>query len=91
TVTARFQDATTFEAQEVAQTYTFAELLAGDHAQLVKGAAVLAYVDALKAKRDATADAPPAIAAALAALDAADAALPGDVDLAEIRVVVEAL
>jgi len=91
TVTARFQDATTFEAREVTQTLTFAELFAGDQAQLLKGAAVFAYVEALEARRDEAADGDDKVAAALARLDAADAALPGDVDLAEIRTVVDAL
>jgi Ca-activated chloride channel family protein len=91
TVTAHFQDATTFEAREVSVTTTFAELLAGDAAQLRKGAAVFAYVEALKARRAGAVDVDAKIAAALASLDAADALLPGDVDLAEIRTVVEAL
>jgi Ca-activated chloride channel family protein len=91
TVTARFLDAITFEAREVTQTLTFGELLAGDQAQLVKGAAVLAYVEALEARRDADPEGDAKVAAALARLDEADAALPGDTDLAEIRTVVEAL
>ncbi len=91
TVTARFKDAVTFEQREVAQTLTFAELLAGDQAQLVKGAAILAYVDALQGRRDGLAGADEMVATALARLDAADAVLPGDADLAEIRSIVSAL
>jgi Ca-activated chloride channel homolog len=91
TVTAHFRDAVTFEEREVGQTLTFGELLAGDQAQLKKGAAILAYVDALTARRDAAEGADSLVTAALARLDEADAVLPGDADLAEIRSIVSAL
>ena len=88
TVTARFKHATTFEQQEVSVTTTFAELLAATDPQLLKGAAVMAYTDALKASQAGDAS---LVAPALAAVTAADQVLPGDADLAEIRGVLESL
>jgi Ca-activated chloride channel homolog len=93
TVVATWEDPWTFEKKQVSQTWTFAELIGADQALLLKGAAVLAYADALLIYRDvnsATAKAA-AIEAALDAIALAQLALPADKDLAEIRLVLETL
>ncbi|MBC8070057.1 MAG: VWA domain-containing protein [Deltaproteobacteria bacterium] len=92
-VTARFQLPLTGAVAEVAVETTFGELLAADDPLLRKGAAVFGYAEALKAwqgasqqdERDAL------VADALAELAVAEAALPGDAELAEIRSVLEAM
>ncbi len=89
TVTARFKDGTTFEAQEVTRTVTFGELLAHEDALLLKGAAVFSYAESLKAFRDE--DDAEALETALESVARAQEALPGDPDLVEIRTVLEAL
>jgi Ca-activated chloride channel family protein len=86
TVTARFKHATTFEQQEVIVTTSFGELLAVSDPQLLKGAAVMAYTDALKASQGGDGS---LVAPAMATVIAAEQALPGDEDLAEIRDVLE--
>lgn len=88
TVTTRWQDAVTFEQREIQATRKFSELLAEPSANLLKGAAIFAYAEGLKALQggDQTGK-----ARALEALALAEAALPGDPDLAEIRAVLEAL
>lgn len=81
TVTVSYTDAGTFEAREVSQTLTFGEMTAGDHALLLKGAAIFQYAESLKLIQqgdDGAAD------LADAALVAAQAANPEDADLAEI-------
>jgi len=88
TITTRFQDAVTFEQREVKETRSFSELLALPSANLLKGAAVYAYAEGLKAVRDGDQTGK---TLALEALALAEAALPGDKDLAEIRAVLEAL
>ncbi len=88
TVTARFRSAVTFEAQEVTTTITIGELLAQSDPQLLKGAAIFAYAEGLKLLRD-EGDAS-GIAEAMLALDRAEAVLPGDADLAEMRTVLDA-
>lgn len=88
TITTRFQDAVTFEQREVKETRSFSELLALPSANLLKGAAVFAYAEGLKAVRDGDQTGK---TLALEALALAEAALPGDKDLAEIRAVLEAL
>ena len=89
TVTVRYLDGVTFEQRETALTQTFGSLLDGDNTQLLKGAAIFEYAEGLKAYQQSadSADLEPAFAA----LDAADLALPGDEDLAEIRSVLQAL
>lgn len=93
TVAVQYMDPATFEVREETVTTTFAELLAADPAQLLKGAAVFAYAESLKSYKKAFGadESGPAIAEALSALAAAEAALPGDADLAEIRSVLESL
>ena len=88
TVTTRWQDAVTFEQREVQETRTFNELLAEPSANLLKGAAVFAYAEGLKAVQ---AEDWAGKTRALEALALAEDALPGDPDLAEIRAVLEAL
>lgn len=86
TVSVRYKDGATFEAKEMRTQVTFGELLATDDRLLWKGAAVLAYAEALQARAtDAAVD------TALSALVRAEQANPGDADLAEIRLVLEAL
>ncbi len=88
TVTTRYQDAVTFEEREVQETRKIGELLDAASSNLLKGAAVFAYAEGLKALRDGD---PTGRALALEAVALAEAALPGDQDLAEIRTVLEAL
>ncbi|MBC8067901.1 MAG: VWA domain-containing protein, partial [Deltaproteobacteria bacterium] len=93
TVTARFERVLGGEAEEVVVSTTFGELLAGDATQLRKGAAVFAYAEGLQAwkatidreERDAI------VGDIIAELERAETALPGDVDLAEIRRVLLAM
>ncbi|MGH1341790.1 MAG: vWA domain-containing protein [Nannocystales bacterium] len=89
TVTARFLNAVTFEAQEVTRTVTVGELLGQSDPQLLKGAAIFAYAEGLKLVRDEGDNT--GIAAALTALERAEDVLPGDADLAEMRSVLEAM
>ncbi len=89
TVTVSYLDGVTFEPREISVTRTFDELLAGENTQLLKGAAVFAYAEALEAERgdDALFD----LDEARDALLTAEAANSGDPDLAEIRSVLAAL
>ncbi|HGG56702.1 MAG TPA: VWA domain-containing protein, partial [Nannocystis exedens] len=89
-VTARFKDALTFEMHEVSATVTFGELLGVESPMVRKGAAIYAYVDALKAVRSNT-DVESALAEANERLNAASLLLPNDSDLAEISTVLDAL
>ncbi|MCA9691830.1 MAG: VWA domain-containing protein [Myxococcales bacterium] len=90
-VVARYKDAITFESASVEQTITFGDLLGVASPNLRKGAAVFAYAEALRARRDATADQADKLDEALDALKAAEDALAGDIELAEIRAVLESL
>ena len=89
TVTARFRDAVTFEAQEITQTLTLGELLGQTDPQLLKGAAVFAYAEGLKAFRDHGDNA--GLADAATAIERALEALPDDADLAEMSAVLDAV
>lgn len=89
TVTARFRNAVTFEAQEVTTTVTIGELLEQSDPQLLKGAAIFAYAEGLKMARDTGQKT--GVMEATAAIERAEAALPGDADLAELRSVLEAM
>lgn len=93
TVTARYQDAVSFEQREVVETRKIKEALQGASPTLLKGAAVYAYAEALKSWKlaEVGAQQTAALEPAFKALDVADAALPSDADLAEIRGVLEAL
>ncbi len=90
-VRVRYKDALSFEVREVEATLTFADAEDGASGNLLKGVAVFAYADALKAARDGDPEAEALIQEALANLDMADAALPEDPELAEIRAALEAL
>jgi len=85
-VTARYRDAKNFAAKETSETLLIGDALAESSPQLLKGAAVFQYAESLKIVRDGDeTERAIAIAVALTAIDAADTALPGDADLAEIR------
>lgn len=92
-VTARFLDARSFKAKEVASSLFIAAAVAKPGPQLEKGAAIFQYAEALKLLRDnaGSAEADAARKLALASLTAAEASNPGDKDLAEIRSVLELL
>jgi Ca-activated chloride channel family protein len=92
TTTVIWIDAVTLKPRQVQRVSTVAELLAADPAPLLKGTTVFAYAEALKAYKQADADGRAAtMTEAFAALEQAEAALPGDAELAEIRQVLEAL
>ncbi len=90
-VRVRYKDALSFEVRETEMTLTFGDAEEGASGNLLKGVAVFAYADALKAARDQGPEADELIAEALANLDMADAVLPEDPELAEMRGVLEAL
>jgi Ca-activated chloride channel family protein len=91
-VRARWEDVNTFETVEVSRTFTFGELFAGEAAHLAKGAAILAYTDALIAiKKGVDPERQEAIDAAYAALAEAEALSPADADLAEIHAILDGL
>ncbi len=89
TVTARFLNAVTFEAQEVTHTITIGELLEQSDPQLLKGAAIFAYAEGLKLARDEGDMS--GVTEASTAIERAEEVLPGDADLAEMRSVLDAL
>jgi Ca-activated chloride channel family protein len=93
TVTASWDDPWTFEAKQVEQSWSFAELSAMDQALLLKGAAVLAYAESLKVYKQAASDAQKtaALAPVFALLAPAQAALPDDEDLLEIAMILAQL
>jgi Ca-activated chloride channel family protein len=87
-----WQDVETFEVLELSHTFTVAELLAADASKMAKGAAILAYTDALiQIKKNDAALVQAATDAAYEALAVAEAALPGDSDLMEIHAILDAL
>ncbi len=79
-----WQDVWTFEPRETTTNWTFAELFGADPTLMLKGAAVLAYAEGLKDYRATGSWDTATLDPALASLALAQAALPGDVDLAEI-------
>jgi Ca-activated chloride channel family protein len=87
-VTVTWSDISTFESRETSLQTTFGELLAADPRLLHKGAAILAYAEALRAFRDEGAG---VSQEALDALQLAETSNPGDADLAEIHGVLDAL
>ena len=92
TVTARYKDAITFEPFSIEQTITFGDLLGVASPNLLKGAAVFGYSEALSARKSIDdEEIAEKLKAALDALTAAEAAFPGDPELAEIRSVLEQL
>jgi len=92
TVAVSYLDASSFEPREVELTLPLAELLQADPAPLLKGAAIFTYAESLKAYKRANAEGRVStMAKAFGALELAEAALPEDPELAEIRAVLEAL
>jgi Ca-activated chloride channel family protein len=93
TVTASWDDPWTFEAKQLEQTWSFAELAAMDQALLLKGAAILAYAESLKVYKQAFSDAQKtaALAGVFAMLAPAQVALPDDEDLLEIAMILAQL
>ena len=53
TVTANWEDPWSFETKQISQTWTYAELAAMDQSLLLKGAAILAYAESLRAFQQA--------------------------------------
>jgi Ca-activated chloride channel homolog len=90
TVVAQWKDAVTFAQREAEVSLQLGEVLAAESPMLKKGAAVFAYAEALKSVREAVTSTD-ALDPAFAALERAEAALPGDADLAEIRQILQAL
>ncbi|MFV8751469.1 vWA domain-containing protein [Nannocystaceae bacterium ST9] len=88
-----WEDVWTFEPQELTASWTFAELFGAEPSLLLEGAAVLAYAEGLEAYKSATDDSQKsaALAPAIAAVEAAQVALPEDPDLAEIASILAAL
>ncbi len=92
TISVHYLDALTFEARQTETTVTFGELLAADTAPLLKGSAVFTYAESLKTYKKSDPEGRMAsVGEAFEALERAEAALPGDPELAEIRSVLEAL
>jgi Ca-activated chloride channel family protein len=93
TVVASWDDPWTFEAKQVEQSWSFAELSAMDQALLLKGAAILAYAEALKVYKQAFNDdqKTAALAGVFAMLAPAQVALPDDEDLLEIAMILAQL
>jgi Ca-activated chloride channel family protein len=93
TVTASWDDPWTFEAKQAEQTWSFAELTAMDQALLLKGAAILAYAEALKVYKQAASDAQKtaALAGVFEMLAPAQVALPNNEDLLEIAMILAQL
>ncbi|MCX4244282.1 vWA domain-containing protein [Paraliomyxa miuraensis] len=87
-IAVRYQDGTTFASHELRTRVTFGELLGQTDPLLHKGAAVFAYAEALKELKEGSVA---GIERAMDALAQAEALNPEDEDLAEIRMVLEAL
>jgi len=90
TVSVQWKDGVTFAERETAVSLQLGEVLAAESAMLKKGAAVYAYAESLKQVESGGSNGE-ALAPAFAALERAEAALPGDPDLAEIRDLLERL
>jgi Ca-activated chloride channel family protein len=92
TVTASWLDVVSFESVEVSRTFTVAELLAVSATGMAKGAAILAYTDALiQIKKGDPTLMQMTTNVAYEKLAVAEAALPGDADLIEIHAILDAL
>ncbi len=89
TFTVRWKDAVTLEERNVTTTRKVHELADTESPMLKKGAAVFAYAEALKAYKLSPTN--NALAPAFTALEIAEAVIPGDRDLAEIRQILQAL
>ncbi len=85
-------DVWTFEPRELTQEWTFGELFGSDPGLMLKGAAVLAYADALIAYKDALdGETSAALQPAIDAVALAQAARPDDADLQRISSVLASL
>ena len=92
TVTARWEDVATYEPREVSRTYTVGELLASEGGTLTKAAAIVAYTDVLvQMTKYGSTLVEEARQTADEALDLAQAALPEDDEILEMRAILEAL
>jgi Ca-activated chloride channel homolog len=92
-VTVLYKDGEYFSPSQTASEMTFAELKNQDNAQLYKGRAVFEYAEGLIAYQDSNSgvERTAALQPAYNALDDADALLPTDADLAEIRELLDLL
>ncbi len=93
TVTANWTDPWSFEEKTTSTTWAFGELYNQDNSLLLKGAAVLAYAESLKAFKQAQNNEQKmaALAPAFAAMTAAQQVLPNDADLLEIAMILAQL
>lgn len=87
-VVVHYLDGTTFEPNTVRTQVTFGELLSAEDPLLFKGAAIFAYAEAIQEFQQGASE---SLEPAFAALEKAEAVNDGDPDLAEIRMVLEAL
>ena len=87
-VTVNYKDAITFESKSFSESYTIDELQGSDSALLLKGAAIYAYAEGLKAWQRGDQE---AVLPMEQALERAEELSPSDADLAEIRSVIDAL
>jgi Ca-activated chloride channel family protein len=90
-VEVRYKNAVTFDPQMMVQSVTFTQLLGQETPLLHKGMAVLAYTDALDARRTQSSEAGSLITAAKSQIAAAAALLDNDPDLQEMQAVLDAL
>jgi Ca-activated chloride channel family protein len=91
TVTARYQDAWSFENKEVSANYTIGELVAAQSPQLFKGRAILSYAEALQLYKDDPANKAEYFDAAIVEVEYAMGLLPDDPDLEEILMMLQSL
>lgn len=90
TVVANYIDPQTNKATQATFEASLSDLLKGDHLQLLKGDAIVAYAEALKSVRKLNGDAGVAtLKQAIVAVDEALAKLSNDADLVEIRGLLE--
>jgi Ca-activated chloride channel family protein len=89
TVYVTWKDAITYEQRELSVTRKIREAVGAETAMIRKGAAVFAFAELLKVYREG--EAPAELGLAHDALKLAEAVLPGDADLAEIRMLLDAL
>ena len=89
-----WKDPISFEARELTLQMPFSELMAADQTLLHKGLAIYEYAESLKVWRDREVPTTERAAAILKASEAVDAAMsydPDDLDLAEVKLVLDSL
>ncbi len=93
TVNVKYEHPVSYSMQEVSSTVTFNDLLSATDPLLHKGMAISAYTSALMAykRADTLAEKDFVVRSALEKIDAAGEFLPQDTDLAEIRLILQAL